>query len=298
VALRYQRRDGSLKWSSSLSESGNGGFGHGVASLGDLDGDGTHEIAVGNAYNNIWIMSLGEGCFTCGNKTLEPGEDCDDGNLVSGDGCSATCQDERNWVLKDPHVKYPSQGAAEMYFGKSSDYGDNRYTIEAWFKPNGEDIDCLLCGGQTWKVSLEGGAIKFKYRCQNGGDYNWITYDTAIENTWTHIALVGRWQSDRKHTLWVNGVDKGTLQLQCNMYTTSTSYGFQTGPGSFTIDEAMLTWGARYQKAFTPDAPLRRPANVHLWWGFEEGAGGIAGDDADNGYMGEIFDGTWKAFVE
>ena len=32
----------------------------------------------------------------CGNGTLEPGEQCDDNNNVSGDGCSATCTTE--WV--------------------------------------------------------------------------------------------------------------------------------------------------------------------------------------------------------
>jgi|GEM_PF-1749417 len=30
----------------------------------------------------------------CGNSIIEPGETCDDGNTVSGDGCSATCQIE------------------------------------------------------------------------------------------------------------------------------------------------------------------------------------------------------------
>jgi cysteine-rich repeat protein len=29
---------------------------------------------------------------TCGNKTLDPGEECDDGNLVAGDGCEANCR--------------------------------------------------------------------------------------------------------------------------------------------------------------------------------------------------------------
>jgi len=30
----------------------------------------------------------------CGNSVIETGEECDDGNTVSGDGCSATCQTE------------------------------------------------------------------------------------------------------------------------------------------------------------------------------------------------------------
>jgi cysteine-rich repeat protein len=35
---------------------------------------------------------------TCGNGILDPGEQCDDGNNIPGDGCSATCQSE---VWKD-----------------------------------------------------------------------------------------------------------------------------------------------------------------------------------------------------
>lgn len=30
----------------------------------------------------------------CGNKTIETGEECDDGNVISGDGCSSNCQIE------------------------------------------------------------------------------------------------------------------------------------------------------------------------------------------------------------
>jgi cysteine-rich repeat protein len=30
----------------------------------------------------------------CGDGAQDPGEQCDDGNVTSGDGCSATCQDE------------------------------------------------------------------------------------------------------------------------------------------------------------------------------------------------------------
>lgn len=31
---------------------------------------------------------------TCGNRLVDDGEACDDGNAVNGDGCSATCQSE------------------------------------------------------------------------------------------------------------------------------------------------------------------------------------------------------------
>ena len=40
---------------------------------------------------------------TCGDLTLEPGENCDDGNLVSGDGCSSDCKQE---IFDDLMVNY------------------------------------------------------------------------------------------------------------------------------------------------------------------------------------------------
>jgi cysteine-rich repeat protein len=45
----------------------------------------TAAIAAGVCYGGV--------CFVpgCGNGILEPGEDCDDGNTISGDGCSADC---------------------------------------------------------------------------------------------------------------------------------------------------------------------------------------------------------------
>ena len=33
-------------------------------------------------------------CWICGDGIEDPGEECDDGNIVSGDGCSALCEDE------------------------------------------------------------------------------------------------------------------------------------------------------------------------------------------------------------
>lgn len=38
-------------------------------------------------------------CFArCGDGSIAPGEDCDDGNTRSGDGCSATCRVEPGWA--------------------------------------------------------------------------------------------------------------------------------------------------------------------------------------------------------
>lgn len=33
----------------------------------------------------------GEDSYSCGNDVVEPGEDCDDGNVVNADGCEGDC---------------------------------------------------------------------------------------------------------------------------------------------------------------------------------------------------------------
>ncbi|HJX63436.1 MAG TPA: pectin acetylesterase-family hydrolase [Polyangia bacterium] len=38
----------------------------------------------------------------CGNGVVEAGEDCDDGNTNSGDGCSSTCNSESGWNCATP----------------------------------------------------------------------------------------------------------------------------------------------------------------------------------------------------
>jgi len=37
-------------------------------------------------------------CAVCGDRVVDPGEECDDGNVVAGDGCGPTCQVERPTV--------------------------------------------------------------------------------------------------------------------------------------------------------------------------------------------------------
>ena len=73
-------------------------FGWDLALVGDLSGDGTPELAVGarsdddggSARGAVYVVSL-DYDTTCGDWILEPSEQCDDGNLVSEDGCSDVC---------------------------------------------------------------------------------------------------------------------------------------------------------------------------------------------------------------
>jgi len=45
-----------------------------------------------NSGSELWRISA---IALCGNAVLDPGEECDDGNVVNGDGCSVACRFER-----------------------------------------------------------------------------------------------------------------------------------------------------------------------------------------------------------
>ena len=51
-------------------------------------------------------------CPLCGNRAIDPGETCDDGNQVGGDGCSAQCQNE-NCVAQTISPGYPTVALCE-----------------------------------------------------------------------------------------------------------------------------------------------------------------------------------------
>src|SRR5262249_21356231 len=50
-------------------------------------------------------------CAVCGDRMIEPPETCDDGNMISGDGCSSTCQ------VEAPATATPSPSATPTTAG-------------------------------------------------------------------------------------------------------------------------------------------------------------------------------------
>ncbi|MFT5042311.1 MAG: cysteine-rich repeat protein, partial [Hyphomicrobiaceae bacterium] len=81
--------------------SAGGKFGSDITVLGDINGDGLPEIAIGNPGDSdgtagaTWIVSLGR----CGDGNIDAEEQCDDGNLLDGDCCSRNCQLEGNGTV-------------------------------------------------------------------------------------------------------------------------------------------------------------------------------------------------------
>ncbi len=62
-----------------------------ACSPGGVDLIVTATDAAGNMLEQEWAPGFACRLWSCGNGTLDPGEMCDDGNAVSGDGCNATC---------------------------------------------------------------------------------------------------------------------------------------------------------------------------------------------------------------
>lgn len=76
--------------------------------------DETKAVAEHNEKNNCAVSATSfevTGAPVCGNNALETGEECDDGNTSSGDGCSATCMAEAAADLIETAVSNPPSTA-------------------------------------------------------------------------------------------------------------------------------------------------------------------------------------------
>ena len=93
-------------------------------------------------------------CIPCGDGTLDPSiEECDDGNLVSGDGCDSNCLIELDWFM-DPNPTTPStsmrhnltQQTENLFRTYSSATGNSDITVHIC-DAAGCDINTDMCLG-------------------------------------------------------------------------------------------------------------------------------------------------------
>lgn len=136
-------------------------FGISLATLGDINGDGKTEIAVGamldpdgsstnppvwpdNDYGAVWILTI-EDYYCCGDGTNEASEQCDDGNTTPGDGCDEICQQELLTCCGNPGISCNNDGAC----------------------PTG-DTCCLGHCGPELSCDASGGACSSDTQCSAG----------------------------------------------------------------------------------------------------------------------------------
>ena len=105
----------------------------------------------------------------CGNGVVDAGEDCDDGNLVNGDGCSTTCQ-------------------AEVAFSVSADrYLPPPFTVTGvGFTPTSDDMSDMVGDHDgVWRVVQTTGAtnttsiIRVESVLTSGNDFRYDVYHVS-----------------------------------------------------------------------------------------------------------------------
>lgn len=117
--------------------------------IGDINGDG--EVGLAEAIYALQVTAGLRPQLLCGNGIVDAQEECDDGNTMGGDGCSATCLHENcilpaeiviNEIMQDPESVSDSAGEwFELYNASTSDLdllgciirdnGNNSHTISS-----------------------------------------------------------------------------------------------------------------------------------------------------------------------
>ncbi len=89
----------------------------------------------------------------CGDALADVGEQCDDGNLIDGDGCSSTCEIEAGFECTAPIAPQPDGTIADGGFETGTP--NSAWTEASATFPN---VVCnpLLCGGSNATISNQG----------------------------------------------------------------------------------------------------------------------------------------------
>lgn len=109
----------------------------------DVPVDVASQIGLGNHDLEYWIKSSLQGQCICGNSIIEPGEQCDDGNLINYDGCSSLCKEE-----------YSFENVGGEGVDADGD-GDFEANLEAWHGVGGTMHQSVDLHGDTF-IEMDG----------------------------------------------------------------------------------------------------------------------------------------------
>ena len=116
------------------------------------------DAGVGDGSQSGCVKTAAGSC--CGNGTRDLGEECDDGNTASGDGCSATCRVETDWACPIGQACYSTVVCGDRRIS-GNEVCDDGNTVGG----DGCSADCLTV--EVGWVCL-GAGIRCKPKCGDG----------------------------------------------------------------------------------------------------------------------------------
>ncbi len=137
-----------------------------ISSPASFGEDAAGELYIVSHNGSIYKIAPGGSNPSCGNGLLEAGEQCDDGNVIPGDGCNTLCQSESGSDLCNnaPAVCPGTYGGSTSGLANngSSSCGISNKSPDAWYRYTpGEDgtLTVSLCGNTDYDsvVSIHSG---------------------------------------------------------------------------------------------------------------------------------------------
>lgn len=237
----------------------------------------------------------------CGNGQLDPGEQCDDGNMLMCDGCE-DCESHAALDLSDPSaVVCTSESTPSV----------STWTVETWVRFNelyqqgpGQLIAGRLSSypeSENTKVTqvlyvkwTDAGAgtptgYRFRARFEDASDVDYIltSFSLVQPGIWYHVAFV---RADGSRKLFVNGyleaeagpggVPYGGSGVHClGAYASNDALS----PNGY-VDEYRVSNAVRYSSEFTPKRRHEPDEQTVILWHFDEGTGMTAADASGAGH--------------
>ncbi len=260
-------------------------------------------------------------CITqvCGNGKLEGLEQCDDGNVKDGDGCSASCSCGADGALKvagstctDTGCGANGKNQMAVLPVSAGMAGLSAATVEVWVRPDATSQYGNLFGTATAGAPAIGyyGDIGYGSNAKKfaaswaGGATIWTTAKPTL-GTWYHVALVFDGIQVR---FYFNGI----LQGQANATMTALPSvdpaqpiyiggNPSAGNGNSNLQfngayrSLRISKKALYTKDFLPETTLTVTADTLQFFGFDETSGTKAQDSA-SASTGDLLNGaTWTS---